>query len=771
MQKYILNAKNQDKEIFDVSPHFKGVSPEGETIEFTNYYMKKNGKPFIGITGEFHFSRYDWKKWEDELIKIKMGGINILPTYIFWNHHEEIRGQFDWKGSKNLRLFVELCQKVGLYVIIRVGPFDHGEVRNGGFPDWLYGMPCELRSNDPLYLKLTKRLYQEIGYQVKGLMYKDGGPIIGIQLENEFCHSAAPWEMTTGTSNEWVDGGRDGEEHMQTLHELAIDSGLDAPFYTATAWGGAIAPTDTVMPLWGGYAFWPWIFYDKEVTEHPVTPEYIYRDYHNNDKPETYNFDPDYKPEECMYACCEMAGGMTVFYDYRFEMEYESIAALANIKLAGGCNFVGYYMYHGGTNPKGKATPFLNENSTPKLSYDYQAAIGEFGQLRKSYHELKKLHYFLHAEEQDFALLKTILPDGAEEIEPTDPDSLRYAFRVKDDSGYLFINNYQDHMDLSEKNDVQINLELQDETLLVPSSQGMDIAVGESLILPINYSMKDSKLKYATAQLITHFEEDVTTFVFYKTKKMNAEFSFEKGTVSNFSDNVAITENDSVVSIQLEDNWADFNDSNGNAIRIYLLENEESDNIWEFEYQGQKNVWISNGAPIVKEDGIRFEVTDKELYVRPITANNLEFMNENLISVTDGLYPEYVFNTTIEEEYTLEIEEVTHRSALVKVPHELLENAKETLLCVDYSGDVSYAFIDGEMINDNFNNGATWEFGLSTHKDKLLYESVYIKVAPNKENREVKSDSPMAARKETELEGKQLIDNVTFRTINEVKIY
>src|SRR5690606_5552320 len=157
--------------------------------------------------------------------------------------------------------------------ILRIGPFDHGEVRNGGFPDWLYGMPCEKRSNDPLYLELVERLYQEIGYQIKGLLFKDGGPIIGVQLENEFCHSSAPWELTTGTSNEWVDPGRDGVEHIHMLHKIALEAKIEAPFYTGTAWGGAICPTDTVLPLWGGYAFWPWIFYDEKVKEHPVTPE------------------------------------------------------------------------------------------------------------------------------------------------------------------------------------------------------------------------------------------------------------------------------------------------------------------------------------------------------------------------------------------------------------------------------------------------------------------------------------------------------------------
>lgn len=159
-------------------------------------------------------------------------------------------------------------------------------------------------------------------------------------------HSAAPWEMTTGTSNEWVPGGKDGDSHMKKLKSLAIEAGLKTPIYTCTAWGGAAAPVDEMLPLWGGYAFWPWIFYG-DAEEHPVTPEFIFRDYHNSTKPKCYNFEPKYDPESYPYACCEMGGGMNVSYKYRFVLPYESVPAMAVVKAAGGCNFIGYYMYHG----------------------------------------------------------------------------------------------------------------------------------------------------------------------------------------------------------------------------------------------------------------------------------------------------------------------------------------------------------------------------------------------------------------------------------------
>lgn len=142
---------------------------------------------------------------------------------------------------------------------------------------------------------------------------------------------------------------------------------------------------------------------------------------------------------------------MTVFYKYRFKLPYESVDAMAEMKVAGGCNFVGYYVFHGGSNPKGKKTPFLNENATPKISYDYQAPIGEFGLIRDSYKRLKRQHYFYKSVEESFCKTKTVLPYDTKDMDPCDIKTLRFAVRAHHDSGFVFINNYQDHVETKDQ--------------------------------------------------------------------------------------------------------------------------------------------------------------------------------------------------------------------------------------------------------------------------------------------------------------------------------
>ncbi|MGB6152036.1 MAG: beta-galactosidase, partial [Pricia sp.] len=397
---YSINIDIPEKEIVS-ELDLGGTNNQGESISVNNYYLSENGKPIIPITGEFHFSRYPEVYWEEAIQKMKAGGINMIATYVFWIMHEETEGEFNFEGNKNVRKFVELCAQYDMPVIIRIGPFGHGEVRNGAFPDWLLAKPLTVRSNDPEYLFYVERLYNTIGEQLEGLFFKEGGPIIATQIENEYQASAAPWGLTyPGQPYDYTAAERDksvtqkgvavstqenpyadlGNDHMKILKSLAQKAGIETPLYTATGWGNAAIIPNESLPVTAAYAYPTW------TQKRKLSPFYLYKDLHKN---------PDYAPvrydsESYPAFAAELGGGIMATYDRRPIVLPKSVDALINRCLGSGANGIGYYMYHGGSTPKGKGG-FLSDEAVgaTKISYDFQAPIGEFGQTKESYHRLK----------------------------------------------------------------------------------------------------------------------------------------------------------------------------------------------------------------------------------------------------------------------------------------------------------------------------------------------------------------------------------------------
>jgi hypothetical protein len=139
------------------------IAPGGHTLMLDSRSLRRDGQPWVLISGEFHFSRCPESEWRDELLKMKAGGVSVVATYIFWIHHEEVEGTWDWTGQRNMRKLLETCQEVGLNALLRVGPWCHGEVLNGGFPNWLQKMGddkvFELRRDNPGYLGYVTTLY------------------------------------------------------------------------------------------------------------------------------------------------------------------------------------------------------------------------------------------------------------------------------------------------------------------------------------------------------------------------------------------------------------------------------------------------------------------------------------------------------------------------------------------------------------------------------------------------------------------------------------
>lgn len=417
-----------------------------ERYGFTPEFLTQNGQPWFPVMGEFHYSRYPTEYWRESLLKIKAGGVDVVSSYVFWIHHEEIEGEFDYTGQRDLRSFIKLIGECGLKMFIRIGPWCHGEVRNGGFPDWLVKKYPKARTNDDAYLAKVKLFYESIYEQARGLFYKDGGPIIGVQIENEYGHCGGLQ-------------GEDGEKHMKALTEMAKEIGFDTPYYTATGWGGAM--TGGLIPVMGGYCEAPW---DQRITEIEPSPNYIFT-YERND----HNIGSDlglgagitFDVKKFPYLTAELGGGLQVTHHRRPIAAAQDIAAMSLAKLGSGCNLLGYYMYHGGTNPIGRlstlqesrATGYLND--LPELNYDFHCAIREYGQFSDTAKELKLFAMFLHDFGRELCRMPAAIPADNPD-KPDDLQSLRYSYRFRGEQGYVFVNNYQRRNKMAEHDGISL---------------------------------------------------------------------------------------------------------------------------------------------------------------------------------------------------------------------------------------------------------------------------------------------------------------------------
>ncbi len=146
-----------------------------------------NGKPFQIISGSMHYARVPREYWRDRLEKARAMGLNTITTYVFWNWHESAPGHYDFSGPRDIAEYVRIAQEVGLHVILRPGPYVCAEWDLGGYPGWLFAdTGIVLRSTDPRFTKPAGRWLDRLGQELVPLLASHGGPIIAVQVENEY---------------------------------------------------------------------------------------------------------------------------------------------------------------------------------------------------------------------------------------------------------------------------------------------------------------------------------------------------------------------------------------------------------------------------------------------------------------------------------------------------------------------------------------------------------------------------------------------------------
>lgn len=146
-----------------------------------------NGKPFVVKAAELHYPRIPRPYWDQRIKMCKALGMNTVCLYVFWNAHEASPGEFDFTGQNDLAEFCRLCQQNGMYVILRPGPYVCAEWEMGGLPWWLLKRKdIRLRELDPYFMERVKIFEDAVAEQVAGLTIQKGGPIIMVQVENEY---------------------------------------------------------------------------------------------------------------------------------------------------------------------------------------------------------------------------------------------------------------------------------------------------------------------------------------------------------------------------------------------------------------------------------------------------------------------------------------------------------------------------------------------------------------------------------------------------------
>jgi beta-galactosidase len=307
-----------------------------------------NGKPFRIISGEMHYLRIPREYWHARLKMAKAMGLNTITTYVFWNAHEAVPGQYDFSGQNDVAEFIREAQQEGLYVILRPGPYVCSEWEFGGLPAWLLkDGDMQVRSTDPKFMQPAQRWLHRLGQELAPLQLNRGGNIIAVQVENEYG--------SFGHDN----------AYMEQIRQGLIDSGFNASlFYTSDSaeQPGSLPDLLKVINFGVGHA------QEKFAKLHTWQPG------------------GPYMAGEYWVGWFDHWGGPHHVSDPK------QVAAELDWMLRQGYS-VNFYMFHGGTSFGWmNGANWDDDNYQPDVtSYDYDSPLDESGRPTPKYYALRKV--------------------------------------------------------------------------------------------------------------------------------------------------------------------------------------------------------------------------------------------------------------------------------------------------------------------------------------------------------------------------------------------
>ncbi|GAB2845749.1 beta-galactosidase [Microbacterium insulae] len=680
-------------------------------IRLTNQFVERDGVPFIPVSGEMHFSRVPREAWAERLQLMKSGGITTVASYVFWIHHEERHGELRFDGNRDVRAFVELCEELGLDVVLRIGPWCHGEARNGGFPDWVQHAPVAHRTDDPAYLGFVRPWFAALAEQLTGL-FGPHSPIIAIQIENELY---------------------DQPQHIVTLKRIAREVGMSAPIWTATGWGGAELPDGEVMPLFGGYAdgFWvnwdaPWDitfrehFFFSHVWDDPGIGADL-RAHAGIGGGAVGHPSPRTPSTLFPAATCELGGGMAKAYHRRPCPTGLDIATVAHNKIGNGSAWQGYYMYTGGTNPavdggaqESHATGYPNDLA--RFDYDFEAPIGATGRLNDTHSALRRQHAFLRAFGEVLApmpsSLPTEMPRGVEDV-----DTLRWALRSNGSAGFVFVSWHQPFVSLEPYPDAQFHLVLNDTVVQFPD-RPVTIPAGTLAHWPVNLTVGGVTLDWATASPLTVLDGDTPTLVLTAETGIDARIALAEGVAVADSRGAALT--GGVVTVDPVAPAVLRATSPAGELDILVIPSTLANDLWVLEGPGGRQLVLSSEPLWLEGDRLTGRHTDALPSVHRYSPSARHFVAVE-VTVTSAATPytplQYTstvaalpvptsygsFDERASAPVDADFQAYADRLALGLPPW-----ARDGELTVAWAGDVARLVVDGVPVGDQFWSGGNW---------------------------------------------------------------
>ncbi len=337
------------------TPLVTSIVPDGKVHKFEarDHQFFIDGDPTMIIAGEMHFGRVQPEDWDTRIKQAKAMGLNTISFYLFWNQVEEKEGQFTFTGMTDVRRVLKLCQDNGMWCILRPGPYCCAEIEYGGLPAWTLKYPgVKIRAADPKFLDWCKRYISEVYKQVADFQVTHGGPLLMVQLDNEYGVTSPP-----------------NNDYLVALDKIFKDVGFDVQLFTCN-------PTQGKEWADPGFRI-PGVM----ACRNGLNSDRMY-----NQSAAAIGDYPVFVPE--VYPAWFLGWGDGVTKEYHDKAQIPAIVNWTSYLLDHHYSF-NYYVFFGGTNfGFDNGALFFDSVQT---SYDYSAPIDEAGRTTPKYYALRDL--------------------------------------------------------------------------------------------------------------------------------------------------------------------------------------------------------------------------------------------------------------------------------------------------------------------------------------------------------------------------------------------